>query len=203
MLITPTLKKRSVILQFKINNEKIEVYTGITINPNNWSVKKKEIKGEGKVISLQNQKIKSFKTKIETYIYSLEDKSLFDKESLKLILNERYNKPGDLDLIGYFNVFINKKNSSLKPVTITAYKNTKLHLIGFAKSKNKSRLPFNTINNKFFEDFTNYLKVKKSLSPSTRGKQIKNIKSILNDARKNGEDINLIYKDIKKNMKNL
>ena len=44
MLITPTLKKRSVILQFKINKKKIEVYTGITIDANNWSVKKKRNK---------------------------------------------------------------------------------------------------------------------------------------------------------------
>lgn len=70
MKVTPKLKRKSIVLSYKLYNVLYEVYTGISVEPERWSTSKKLIKGEGEVIAEKNAKIKRYQKEIEHDGYS-------------------------------------------------------------------------------------------------------------------------------------
>jgi integrase len=129
-------------------------------------------------------------------------KSILDKE-LKKIEN-----PED-KLLSFFPFFENLINQSAnggrvqpttgKPyskATIQVYKNTFRRLKEFQATR-KRIIDFNTIDIDFYTDFTEYLSKKLILATNTIGKDIKTIKTILNEATERGINTNFQFKSRK------
>jgi len=161
MKVTPKLKRKSIVLSYKINNTPYEVYTGITIEPNKWS-SKKIIKGEGRLIAEQNAKIKKLQSTIELYVFELkrEGKEYFHqelKDYLKSLEASNSTEGSITDFLGYFVKFIKEGEHKYANQTLKAYKTTKRHISDFIKTKGKKSIAFDSFTIPFFNEFNSYL----------------------------------------------
>lgn len=202
MKVTPKLKRKSIVLSYKINNTPYEVYTGITIEPNKWSAKK-IIKGEGRLIEEQNATIKKLQSAIELYAFSLkrDGKEYFHQDLKDYLKNSEKITSSDKsspDFIKYFELYIKDGESRYALQTLKAYRTTKKHISDFVVSKGKKSIEFDSLTSQFFKQFNEYLRNKVELSPASRGKQIKNIKAVLNEALKSGLHSSRDFQDVKK-----
>jgi integrase len=122
---------------------------------------------------------------------------------LKDALDIEFNtvKIKKLDFFGFFENFIlesklktnPKTNKPFSVNTITTYSNCLAHLRAFAKHKNR-KLNFENIDLDFYHDFINYLTNVKKFSENTKGKIIKIIKTVLNDATERNVNKNQSFK---------
>lgn len=203
MKVTPKLKRKSVVLTYKLNNVLYEVYTGISIEPDKWS-SKKIIKGEGRLVSEQNAKIKKLQSTIELYIFELkrDGKEYFHQELknyLKSLEASNNSTEGSsTDFVSFFEKFIKEGEHKYANQTLKAYKTTKRHITDFIRTKGKKSIAFDSFTLAFFREFNTYLKTVVKLSPPSRGKQIKNIKAVLNEALRSGLHSNRDFQDVKK-----
>jgi site-specific recombinase XerD len=132
-------------------------------------------------------------------------------ENLKLILDKELKKiePKTEKEKSFFPFFENLINQSVnggrvqptsgKPyskATIQVYKNTFRRLKEFQATR-KRIIDFNTIDIDFYTDFTEYLSKRLNLATNTIGKDIKTIKTILNEATERGINTNLQFKSRK------
>jgi len=203
MKITPVLKRTSVALRYSVNGKPYLLYLKISVDPERWSKTKKEIKGEGPVIASNNALITAYQGEIEKYILGLRISNkpyVHAKLQVHLynIFESNFSKNKKEGLKDCFDVYLNAKKNDLQQVTITAYKNTKNHLENYLKSIRKEELPFEDVDMNFYESFKEYLKEECSAAPATRGKQFKNIKSVMKFAHLKGLHSTAHYVNFKK-----
>ena len=126
-------------------------------------------------------------------------KALLDKE-----LKKRHAQKEKVNtLFGFFEDFIEKteRGARLQPktgkpyskATIQVYKNTLNRLMAFQATR-KRAVDFDSIDLDFYSDFTEYLTNREKLSSNTIGKDIKTLKTVLNDATERGVNKNLQFK---------
>ncbi len=104
---------------------------------------------------------------------------------------------------GFYEDFIESRQSGgrlrskiarrFKPSTVQVYKNTYNRLKGFQIKRNKE-IDFQTIDFDFYNEFMEYLTRDLNLSTNTIGKDIKTLKTVLNDATDRGFNNNLSFK---------
>ncbi len=203
MKVTPKLKRNSIVLSYKLNKVLYEVYTGVTISPEKWNHLKKMIKGEGHLINEQNTKIKKLQSEIELYVFSLkrDDKEYFHKELLdflKVSQSVKSSEHSPSNFLSYFEKYIEEGEIRYANQTLKAYRTTKRHITDFILTKGKKSIAFDSFTSLLFKQFNEYLRTKVKLSPASRGKQIKNIKAVLNEALKSGLHSSRDFQDVKK-----
>ena len=103
-------------------------------------------------------------------------------------------------LFGFFEDLITQteKGGRVQPntgkpyskATIQVYKNTLQRLKDF-QSNRKRPIDFKTIDLDFYTDFTEYLSKRLKLSTNTIGKDVKTLKTVLNEATERGINTNL------------
>jgi integrase len=108
--------------------------------------------------------------------------------------------------LGFFQEIIDKTKAGtrLQPTTgkpyskatIQVYMSTLNRIIEFAATQRRT-VDFSTIDLEFYSDFTGYLTKHLKLASNTIGKDIKTIKTILNEATERGINKNLQYKSRK------
>jgi integrase len=106
-------------------------------------------------------------------------------------------------LLGFFEELINQTVSGgrvqpntgkpYSPATVQVYRNTLQRLNKF-QSTRKRIIDFTTIDLDFYTDFTEYLSRHLKLSTNTIGKDIKTLKTVLNEATERGINTNLQFK---------
>jgi len=202
MKVTPSLNRNSVKVRYSVAGKRWEIFLNITVDPDRWSVSKRQIKGEGKLTASKNQLIKEYQIEIERFVLELKrNNKTYDHEELKLHLYNRFNSEFLLKekdgLVAHFDRYISSKKDLVK-VTKVAYENTKRHLINYLDSIGSEEIQFEKVNMMFYNDFKNYLKEVCMLSPATRGKQFKNIKAVMQDALLKGLHLNISFKEFKK-----
>ena len=126
---------------------------------------------------------------------------------LKAALDKELKKRRDrsevaTSLLPYFAQMIERTENGIRLIpgsgkpyakrTIMAYKTTYKRLVAFAKSYQR-KLDFDTVDQNFYEDFRAYLKNQK-LKINPIGKEIKTLKTVLNDAAAKGITVNPAYK---------
>jgi integrase len=178
-------KRKSIIIQYRINGKQFRIYTGVQCEAGEWNKKNKSIKKNLENSTSSNQLIKSYRNEIETYINDLKRSGkTYDHELMKKFIKKKFSTkkevPMGKDLFYAFDLFIKSKSKTYASVTINSYKNTLSHLKKY--SNNAEVLPFNKLNKVWFENYFHYLKTKLNHSPGTRSNQVKNIKSVLNYA---------------------
>jgi integrase len=125
------------------------------------------------------------------------------KGLLDIKLKDIATKQDKHSLVSYFQKVIDDSKKGMRinvstkrpvtPGTIKTYVNTQNILNEFIAFK-KKKVDFDNIDLDFYADFTNYLQKVKKHSVNSIGKQIKIIKTILNEATEDGANTNLAYK---------
>jgi integrase len=203
--------KTPVNFLIRWNNNKLVFPTGLTILPKDWETDKTKGKKyqRAKPTFTEHPEFNSSLIRLE----GIADKTFnrFVNENnrqptvkeyrdllLKTINPKTNNK---LDFFSYFDKFIKesefKTNDKTKkiysPATISIYNTALNHLKEYAKSK-KKRIDFDTIDLDFYYSYYEYLTKVKKFSENNKGKLIKVIKTVLNDATERGINTNLAFK---------
>lgn len=216
-LTRPKAKGETTIFaRISYQGYQLKYYTPEKINPKYWSKEAKLAKQTEKFKEYPefNQRLKNWKTGVGNIFRQWVNnhggtipnpttlKSLLDKE-LKKIEPE---KEQDKTFLGFFQDIINKTESGerLQPVsgkpyskaTIQVYKNT-INRVKEFMALYRRNIDFANIDIDFYTDFTGYLSKRLKLASNTIGKDIKTIKTILNEATERGINNNLQYKSRK------
>ena len=202
MKTTTIRKRKSIIIQYRIDGIQFRIYTGISVNDSEWNEKSKVVNSKNQSYLSINQTILKIKVEIETFIFDLKrTEQKYKHEDLKAHINDTLHLKTIEDkqkgLYYAFDLFISKKSPKYSPLTIRAYKNTLSHIRNFIGNNHK-KVAFEKLNKDWFDKFTNYLKTELNHSPSMRGKQIKTIKAVLNFAFEEGLHNETKYRLIKK-----
>jgi integrase len=200
----------------KINFEgfKLKYYTTEAIIPKYWNKETQRVKKSLREHPEFNERLNRITSDIQTIYRKYlndNDNKIPTPEKLKSILDKELKKienPED-KLLSFFPFFENLINQSSnggrvqpttgKPyskATIQVYKNTYRRLREFQATR-KRIIDFNTIDIDFYTDFTEYLSKRLNLATNTIGKDIKTIKTILNEATERGINTNLQFKSRK------
>ncbi|CAA7392727.1 tyrosine-type recombinase/integrase [Chryseobacterium fistulae] len=184
-----------IYLRFSLSRDNVfQSKTGKAINPAFWSSK----------TSRPIQKLPEFKNlalelnELETFIMKSYNSDyakgvIFSKEWLDEKINSFYNrideKTDDSVFIIYLSNFIDFKKSiaSNTNSTIGKYNNLKDRFSDYQKKKNYL---IEEISAKVLLDFKNYLIIECNLLETTATRFIKNLKTVIFDARNNGKQIN-------------
>ncbi len=186
--------KALIFLNFKYSGNRLFFSFGERIKPKSWDEKRKRAKGsiltENKEHHL-NELLDNLKEVCELAYKKEKAQGIPTPDTLKKYLQAFLNKNAIIDspsstptlyqLIGRFiNGEIQFRGKDKVPATIKTYGTTLNHLKGFEKAE-RYPVNFETINLDFYYRFTTYLK-KEKLNPNSIGKQIKNVKTFMNEA---------------------
>lgn len=194
-----------IYLQFKYGKNKLLYSFGQTIDPRNWNKEKERVKNNSATTEdgkyLLNDLLDSLEKECERAYNSEIKNGIPHPKKLKEHLNNYLNresikkqKLGTLyDLIEKFeNGEIKYKGRSKSNGTLKTYKTTLNHLKSFEKRMNY-RVDFDTINIDFYNKFTDYLE-KEGLNINTIGRNIKDIKTFMNEALDRDLTSNISFK---------
>jgi integrase len=206
----------SIFARISYSGYQLKYYTPEKINPKFWSKETKLAKQTDKFKEYPefNQRLNNWKSDAANIFRQWVNnhkgtipnpstlKTLLDKELKKVEPELEKNKT----FFGFFENLIKLTESGerLQPITgkpyskatVHVYKNTFNRLIEFA-AHSRRNIDFNTITVDFYTDFTGYLSKRLKLASNTIGKDIKTIKTILNEATERGLNTNLQYKSRK------
>lgn len=213
-LKNPDSINRTVIyarLSYKVASFKY--YLPESINPKYWNKTTKRAKQskDFKEYPEFNARMQSFESTINAVYrtYLIENSNDYPSPAqLRTLLDKAIKKiePEKSTLytfLGYFENFIqsSKNGKRLKPQTakrysastIQIYNNTYNRIIEFQKWQKKS-IDFHDIDMDFYNDFRHYLTEVLNLNPNTIGKDIKTLKTVLNEASDLGYNKNLAFR---------
>ena len=207
------LKETSIFARICYSGFKLKYYTTEKINPQFWNSKTQRAEREMGLRNYAsfNQRLDDLTSEIRTiYRYYLKDNGnqIPEPEILKRVLDAEIKKVAPAKeqlrtLLGFFEELINQTVSGgrvqpntgkpYSPATVQVYRNTLQRLKKF-QSTRKRTIDFNTIDLDFYTDFTEYLSRHLKLSTNTIGKDIKTLKTVLNEATERGINTNLQFK---------
>jgi integrase len=208
--------KTPINLVVRWNNNRLVYPTGETIEPKFWEDDKtKGTKYQKAKETKQFPEYPEFNTRLKNLSSMADDtfrrfvndnKRLPTINELRTIYDKELNpdKEKKLDFFGYFDKFIleakyrtnPKTKKTFSGPTIITYKNALMHLKDYSKSKNR-KIDFDNIDLDFYHDFLQYLTITKSFSENTKGKVVKVVKTVLNDATERGVNTNLSFRSKK------
>lgn len=191
--------KTLVYLFYNFNYKRLKYSTGEKINPKFWnpeSQRAKEIKQNPEYLEF-NSRLRA----IETAVNNSYRKLLNDgveitsdrlKEQLEIELEIREAKK-KVTLFNFIEKYIEDSKSFKAIGSVKIYTTTYNHLKSYSKLKQK-RIDFDTIDLDFYNDYVIYLMKEVNLSVNTIGKNIKTLKTFLNEATERGLNTNLEFK---------
>lgn len=187
-----------VYLFFSYNNKRLKYSTGEKINPTYWNPEKHKAR-ETKQFSEYpefNDRLK----KIKSDVFSIYRKVLNDEiEPTNDLLRRELDKRSRLKgiekkhhLFSFIDSYTEESEAIKSPGTIRVYKRAKVHLENYCKKHNRN-LSFEDIDLEFYNSFIAYL-TGENYSQNTIGKQIKVLKTFLNEATDRGINTTLEFK---------
>lgn len=193
----PTL----ISLQIKFNGHRVFMSTGEKIAPAKWNFEKQ------RGIGNENSDLNYWLNKIDTEVASIFRNLNIDGvtptgELVQNLLKEKLDntpptsKPIEKPktLFDFISEYIEQSKAIKKHETIKAYKTTFNHLTSYSILYNKG-VDFADINMDFYHSFTHYLSTDLGNSKNTVAKQIKTIKTFMNEATDRGLNTNLTFRN--------
>ena len=198
----------NILLRLYIDaNNRPETKTGLIANTKEWNNDIEKISNK----SITNKNLKTQLLDLKSYVlkeYNIDFEKgiVFNKDWLDSKLTSYFNRKDEtIDLnfiINYINQFIElrKLDTSIKSTTNQKFETlkTKLHLF---QNKNKAVYLLSDFDNKLFNKFRSFLMVDSKLMESTANRTLKNLKTVLRDARYNGYTISHQVDSIKTEIK--
>ena len=199
-------------LSYKVASFKY--YLPESINPKYWNKTAKRAKQskDFKEYPEFNARMQFFESTINAVYrtYLLENNNEYPTpDQLKVLLDRAIKKvetkmDAMFTFMGYYENFIesSKNGKRLQPqnakrystATIQIYNNTYNRLFEFQKW-HKKPIDFKDIDMQFYNDFRHYLTEVLNLNPNTISKDIKTIKTVMNEATDRGYNTNLIFRN--------
>lgn len=186
---------------------KPELKTGLIINAKDWKKDIENINGKNpatKKLKTQLMDLKTFLLK--HYNADYEKGYIFNKDWLQSKLNEFFNrKDENIDLnfiVNYISDFIEnrKLNPEFKISTNQKFGALKTKILQFEKHE-KTNYLLKDFDHKLFNRFRFYLMNEGKLMETTANRTLKNLKTVLRDARYNGFEINHQVDSVKTEIK--
>lgn len=211
ILKEPNLDQETLIfLIFRYKDHRIKLSTGEKINPQFWDKTEQRAKATKKFpeYSEFNAKLDDFESRTKNIFRRFENdnKTQPTPNELKSLLEKEFNKGKSeaKNLFTFIEKFIEESRNKIndktgKPFadcTINIYKNTYRLLIEYSQLKGK-KIDFDSIDLDFYYDFSEHLTKEHEFAANTIGKQIKTIKTFLNEATERGINKNIAYKSKK------
>lgn len=193
-----------IYIRFSIDREhRFRIKTGKTINSNNWSDKTKF----PKTSSVELKNLKTELVNLQAFILNEYNSDhgkgiIFTKEWLINKVDSFFNRVDEVnDLVlfsNYLNYFIDnrKLNPEFKTSTNQKFSLLEKKIINFEKSNNQKYL-LKDFDQHLFYSFRDWLIKKDNLQLSTANRILKNLKTVLRDARFNGYEIHFQVDSIK------
>lgn len=176
----------------------LKYYPGISIKPADWNKRKQEVKHtEGIPWYDYNTKIETVKRTVKD-IFRDNDTELLSAEIIKSKLDAALGRDNKTDEVKnetffeYFEILYKQRKTKFGNERVKNMKTT----IGLLKEFN-SRLDWNSFDYSFYEDFVAFMEGK-GLAKNYIGRQITNIKTVLNLSFKEGKHKTEAYKQYKK-----
>ena len=188
----------------------LEVSSGFTINPKDWST----TTNRPKQTNPENKNLHSTLNKLETFVFDnlnndLANNVLIDEDWLKTKINDCFNRVVKTDLgllVNHIQYIIDNANTrkvktnggfkiGLSASTIKNYTLFK-NIISEYQKTIKKQIQFIDITKPFVEKFTNWLVNTKKYSTNYSGKQLEILKTVCIDAEKNDIPISAYSKTI-------
>ena len=167
----------------------IKVSVGERIHPNNWNQKKGRARVSMHPVHRDtlNSRIASIESRTDKKVQTLLSQDGGPTvDHLRTVMREivkPQHKPKE-DLIGFIDRFILAITPQRSPETIKAYRNSKMHLENFITQMHL-RPQLRDVDISFYDQFVDYLSGK-NYSQNTIGKQVKQLKVFVNEAREQG-----------------
>lgn len=198
----------NILLRLYIDtNNRPETKTGLIANTKEWHNDIEKLSNK----SITNKNLKTQLLDLKSYVlkeYNIDFEKgiIFNKDWLDSKLTSYFNRKDEaIDLnfiINYINQFIEirKLDTSIKSTTNQKFETlkTKLHLF---QTKNKAVYLLSDFDNKLFNKFRSFLMIDSKLMESTANRTLKNLKTVLRDARYNGYSINHQVDSVKTEIK--
>jgi integrase len=194
--------KSTIRTSVSYKGQRIVFCPGYSINPQHWDFKyglPRSIKGNVELNSVTNHlkelelNIRRLYTELEGNGSNIVYPDVF-QEKIKRIIHPDKKDEGDHSkyLIDFVNLFIEESKTGkrlkdseykIEGATIKVYRSTKNHLMGF-QEKMKRKILLKDINQKFHDDFSDYLSLSQNLSKNTHSKYMTILQQILKNSVK-------------------
>lgn len=182
----------------------IEINTGFSINPKDWSEKTnfpKQTIAENKLLSANLKKLETFI--LESHNKDLSNPVLINSYWLECKINECFKRVVRTDsgiITNHLNYIVENANTrkvktqggfkiGLSESTIKNYNQFK-NIIGEYQAKTKKQIRFDDLGKPFVDKFTSWLINEKKYSTNYAGKQLEILKTVSIDAERNEISVN-------------
>lgn len=185
-----------IYLHFSYGQIRFKYSTGYSSCLNDWDVQKQRIRNKAHILNRSeiNDYLNRLESELKKELTRLDSLGIpISTKNLKSKLDEITNKAqspdatNDITFFQYYDVFLKRKEGHVKPVTIRSYKQTKRLLEEF-----NSNIDFNDIDYDFYDNFKRFLE-NDNKTLNTIGKHIKNLRTVLNSATKDGHNNKMVY----------
>jgi integrase len=201
-----------LVFRYKKKRVKLAIYE--RIHPDFWDFDKQRAKATKKFPEYPelNSKLDDLESRTKTIFRKFENDNKREPTptQLRLLFENEFNKTvieetkDEIDLFKFIEIFIEESKYKIndktgKPFadcTISIYKNT-FRLLTEFKTLKKKKIDFDTIDLDFYYEFSNFLTKNHGFATNTIGKQIKTIKTFLNEATERGINKNISFKSKK------
>lgn len=181
-------------------NQQLKYYPSEKIHPKDWNKIKKQARQTLHGYSDFNDRLKDIekcaKQCLKEYQNQNEGK-VPNPEILKILLDNRLKdiEVKQYTLLSYFQKFIDDSKIGLrgeKKITAGTIKNYTgtLNVLKEYSTKKRKKVNFENINLDFYADFTKYLQQDKKMATNTIGKHFKTLKTVLNEATEDPNQVN-------------
>ncbi len=207
-------KRTRIFARISLDGVALKYYLPESIHPDHWNKESYRARRskDFKEYPEFNARMDSFESSINTVFrtYLIENNNDYPSPAqLRILLDKAIKKiepirDAHYSFFGYYENFIesSKIGKRLQPqnakrystATIQIYNNTYNRLIEFQKWQKKP-IDFKDIDMQFYNDFRHYLTEVLNLNPNTICKDIKTIKTVMNDATDRGYNTNLIFRN--------
>ncbi len=195
----PKLKDETLVYMFfSYNNKRIKYSTGEKIHTAYWNSEDQKAKETKKFPDYPefNARLLMMESQVNTvYRKLLNDGKEPNNRLIKEELDKVIRFSGSVmkkDLFSFIESYIEECKPIKAAGTIAVYKRAKDHLENYCKSVNRN-LDFSDIDLEFYNSFISYL-TEEDYSQNTIGKQIKVLKTFLNEATERGINKTLDFK---------
>lgn len=205
----PSTGKSLIYLQFKYHNQKLVFSFGEKVEPRQWDSKKQRVKGSLHKTKdnkhLLNELLSSLELVCENAYLGEIKNGVPTTQTLKKHLQDFINQNLDAEKsrVNFFDLAarftsgeIKNRGKEKSESTLENYHAAVVHLKKFQEAQ-KYKVDFDTITLDFFYKYTKYLEKELMLKNNTVAKDIKVIKTFMNEAIDQGYTNNLDFKNKK------
>lgn len=172
-----------IYVRFTVCSKRVDLSTGIFINPNHWDEVKQRIDDKIPGSYATNQRLDKLKTEIQDIFNQLKSKGEeFTVTSIKNILLNTNDSKGVLYIFDYYlDSMLAKLNKGYSMETYKHYKSSRKRLAQFIKFQYKrTDYPLESIKYKFLDAFDVYLKKEFNVHQNTAWNYHKHLRRVLN-----------------------